>query len=271
MILDCDHDVHRNLVCPDEFHDDDDLPCNCIPDVCLAVEKPADVVLAATSWRTNAEVVAAAFKLGYLDVGWRTIDPTYGLGVWWKAQRPNDLVVHDLDVNKGDGVDFRNLPHDDASFDAAAFDPAYACMGGTETTTLPDFNDRYGRMTAPDTPAGLLAYNLLGLRELARVVRPRNHRRGYRAGFVLVKAMDYVWCGHVVPGTHQMLTGAIDMGFAHVQSLQHVGRIRPQPKRSRKGKTPEAERIPSVQQHAYANYSTLLVLRTPKYSPPTLL
>jgi hypothetical protein len=236
--------------------------------------EPEAPVLAASTWASNAEVIEAAVKLGYLHPNWSTIDPTYGLGVWWKRWRPTNLVTHDLDREKGDGVDFHHLPHDDDSFDAAVFDPAYVPMGGTETSTLPDYNARFGRMTAPKTPVEMLAYNLAGLAEVGRVVRSRNYRRGYRAGFVLVKASDYVWCGNVVPGIHQMLTGALDMGFSYVQSLVHVGRIRPQPTRTRKGPPgPDGEetRLASSQQHAYSNYSTLLVLRTPRYEAPTLL
>lgn len=241
-----------------------------------APEEPSgeDAVLAASTWRTNAEMIEACFKLGYLDMDWSVLDPTYGLGVWWKRVRPEGLVVHDLDTDKGDGVDFRALPESDDTYDAAVFDPTYACMGGTETTTLPDYADRFGRRTAPGNPEELLAYNLGGLAELARVVRPRNWRRGYRGGYVLMKAMDYVWCGNVVPGTYQMLRAAEDLGFTYVQSLVHVGRIRPQPKRTKKGPkgaNGEPTRLPSVQQHAYHNYSTLLVLRTPRFEPATLL
>jgi len=237
--------------------------------------RPDAPVLAASTWRTNAEMMEACVTLGYLDLAWSVMDPTYGLGVWWKRVRPEGLVAHDLDKTKGDGVDFRALPEPDDTYDAAVFDPAYACMGGTETTTLPDYNDRFGRRTAPRTPGELLAYNLDGLVELARVVRPRNWRRGYRGGYVLVKSMDYVWCGHVVPGTYQMMKAAEDLGFEYVQSLQHVGRIRPQPKgrtkKGPKGADGKPTRLPSVQEHAYANYSTLLVLRTPRSEPATLL
>lgn len=231
-------------------------------------------VLAASTWRTNAELVDACFKLGYLQADWSIVDPTHGLGVWWNNTKPEHLVTHDSDIDKGDGVDFAALPEPDDTYDAAVFDPTYACMGGTETTTLPDYADRYGRRTAPGKPADLLAYNLRGLAELARVVRPRNWKRGYKGGYVLVKSMDYVWCGKVVPGTYQMQRAAEEMGFEFIQTLVHVGRIRPQPKRTKKGPLgPDGKptRLPSSQQHAYANYSTLLVLRTPRFEPATLL
>jgi hypothetical protein len=36
-------------------------------------------ILAATSWRSNAELIADCAALGYLRANWLTLDPTYGL------------------------------------------------------------------------------------------------------------------------------------------------------------------------------------------------
>ena len=207
----------------------------------------ADPVMAATAWPTNADLIVDVARLGYLDARDHVLDPTYGRGVWWKKWRPDALTTHDL---KLDGVDFRDLPEADDTFDAAAFDPPYVCVGGRTTTTIPDFHDRFGLTDAPRTPAALQAMNDAGLAELRRVVRPR--------GLVLAKCADYVWSGRLVTGTHASLTAALSLGFELVDRLEHIGRPRPQPARTR------ADGEPVRQHHARRNLSTLLVLRAPR-------
>lgn len=204
-------------------------------------------ILAATAWRSNAELIVACSDLQYLNRDDKVIDPTYGKGTWWKLFRPTGLVAQDL---ANDGVDFRQLPHDDATFDAAAFDPPYVCVGGRTTTTMPEFHARYGLTDAPRTPAALWEMNDAGLKELARVVKPR--------GIVLAKCADYVWSGKLQMGTHHTLTAALALGFECVDRLEHIGRPRPQPPRTRSDG--EAVR----QHHARRNLSTLFVLRAPR-------
>jgi tRNA G10 N-methylase Trm11 len=199
-----------------------------------------DLVLAATRWRSNAELIADCARLGYLREGDRTLDPTFGRGTWWKAWRPAELVAHDLAI---DGVDFRDLPYADATFDAVAFDPPYVCVGGRTTSTMPEFQRRFGLAEAPRTPRLLQDLIDLGLAEMRRVVRPR--------GVVLVKCADYITGGRLWLGTHHTLSRSLELGFDVVDRLEHVGNARPQPKRS-------------SQQHARRNLSTLFVLRAPR-------
>lgn len=200
----------------------------------------ADTVLAATRWRSNAELIADCARLGYLVEQQRTLDPTFGRGNWWKAWRPAELVAHDLAI---DGVDFRELPYPDGTFDAVAFDPPYVCVGGRSTSTLPDFQQRFGLDVAPRTPALLQELINLGLAEMRRVVRPR--------GVVLVKCADYITGGRLWLGTHHTLSRALELGFDVVDRLEHVGNPRPQPARA-------------AQRHARRNLSTLFVLRAPR-------
>lgn len=223
--------------------------------------EPAVPVLAAHSWRTNAELIADVAEL-YLDRSWRILDPTFGRGIWWNAWAPSaelggELVTHDLRI---DGTDFRELPHDDATFDAVAFDPPYVAAGGRATSTLgarrgpvengrgplrrtregSDFHDRYGMTEAPNTPAGVQQLIDDGLAEAARVVRP--------GGVVLVKCQDYVSSGKLWPGTHLTLTRALELDLELVDRLEHLAGKRPQPPGRR-------------QVHARRNLSTLFVLR----------
>jgi len=210
------------------------------------------IVLAATRWNTNAEMVADAASLGFLRREWVTLDPTYGRGTWWRCWRPDHLVVHDLVV---DSVDFCQLPHDDNTFDAVAYDPPYLCKGGRRTSGIPVFDARYGLANTPRTPAGLQELIDAGLAEMHRVVRPA--RRG-EGGIVLAKCMNYVSGGKLWLGVHRTLSAAQNLGFRVVDVWEHVGDPGPQPSERRR-----KDGTLSRQQHARHNSSTLLILQKP--------
>lgn len=208
-------------------------------------EKP---VLAATPWPRNADLVVDVHRLGYLLDEDHVLDPTYGRGVWWQKWRPLRLTTHDIML---DGVDFRDLPYDDNTFDAIAYDPPYVCVGGRNTTTMADFQNRYGIDVAPKTPSLLQALINDGLTEMHRVVKPRKTYR--RGGVVLVKCQDYVANGKVWHGTYHTMTHALSLGFTVIDRLERIQHNpRPQPMSNR------------TQQHARRNLSTLFVLRKAK-------
>ena len=50
-------------------------------------------------------------------------DVTYGKGVFWRNVRMEDYDVHKSDIS--DGVDCRNLPYKEESFDCVVLDPPY--------------------------------------------------------------------------------------------------------------------------------------------------
>lgn len=194
-------------------------------------------VMAATAWRTNADMIADCVRLGYLRVDAVTLDPTYGRGTWWNKWLPEDLTVHDIAL---DGVDFRDLPHDNEAFDAIAFDPPYVCVGGRKTTGMPDFHDRYGLTAAPSSPHELQALINDGLREQHRVLKP--------GGTLLVKCQDYVSSGKLWLGTHWTLSCGMGLSLECIDRLEHLSGPRPQPPGRR-------------QVHARRNLSTLFVFR----------
>jgi hypothetical protein len=238
----------------------------------LAVPTPDDQpVLAATKWRNNAYMIQDLRRLGYLTDDMHVLDCTYGRGKWWTLGEPPSFVKHDLLTV--DGVDFCNLPEPADTFDFTAFDPPYAAQGGKETSTLQDYNNAYGRDTAAGDPNGIQLDIDRGLSETYRVTKPN--------GIVIVKVQDYVWSGKLWPGTHLTLTKAFELGFKLEDRFEHIGNIRPQPPRTRKCGTCDGQgqmpgsilpctvcpgdgRIPSQQQHAAHNHSTLFVLRVPK-------
>lgn len=210
------------------------------------------VVCAATPWRTNAELIRACARLNYLRPTDRILDPTYGRGVWWKAWQPDagQLITNDIDPRTATMFheDFRQMHWPDAQFDAITFDPPYAAHGGRTTSTLPGYNERYGRTMAPATPQGVQALINDGLNEMARLVRP--------GGLVLVKCQAYIWSGKLWEGDAHTRNHAVhDLAMEVVDRLEHVGRARPQPARSRR------DGQPSVQAHARRNLSTMFVFR----------
>jgi len=119
------------------------------------------------------------------------LDVTYGRGAWWNRYTPAPFGFHDLAL---DGVDFRDLPHADRSWDAVCFDPPYVPRLGTKQAVRLDdarYRERYGL----DTPRGhreVVELIFAGLSECARVADR----------WLLVKCCDYVtsrrlYLGHV--------------------------------------------------------------------------
>lgn len=186
---------------------------------------------AASPWRTNAELIVACRDLGYLSDSFRTLDPTYGKGTFWKAWRPSQLTAHDL---KLDGVDFRDLPYQRDSFDAVTFDPPYKLNG----TATPLVDERYGvdhYQSVEDR------HNMIieGIAECARVLA--------LGGWLLIKCQDQVNGGRVRWQTRLFADAAERAGCTLVDMLHRLGH-RAQPAGRR-------------QVHARRNYSTMLVLR----------
>jgi hypothetical protein len=206
-----------------------------------APDSPTPVVRA-NDWPTNGDLIADVARI-HLDVDDLTLDATHGRGVWWQRWRPARLVTNDAHVPGADvAADFRRLPFAAGTFDVVAYDPPYCAQGGRKTSTVPDYNARYGRPSAPMSAAGTQQLVCDGLTEVARVVRPR--------GVLLVKCADYVWSGSYWPGTHHTLCHALDLGLELVDRFEHIGPLGPQPPRAR-------------QLHARRNVSTLFVLRAP--------
>lgn len=77
----------------------------------------------------NAGLVSAIAPL-YLTGS--VLDVTYGLGAWWRRFTPEPFAHHDL---ADDGVDFRQLPYLDGSWDAVCFDPPYIPSRAAHTST----------------------------------------------------------------------------------------------------------------------------------------
>lgn len=199
-------------------------------------------ILAASPWRNNSELIADVARLGYLDG--MVLDPTYGKGNWWTIYRPPRLACCDI---HGDGVmkvDFTDMPFEDNTFDAVAFDPPYVSVGGRSTSTIQGMHAAYGLTNAPTSPGGVQSLIEDGMKECVRVLRP--------GGYLLVKCQDYVSSGKLWEGTFYTQEYAKrHLGLETCERFEHYGPVRPQPPGRR-------------QVHARRNLSTLFVFRKPR-------
>lgn len=214
----------------------------------------ADPILAFTDCNDNAELIEHCFTLGYLAEDRFTLDPTYGLGRFWKIRRPDRLVASDLDPERspyGKSVDFLALPWPDETFEVVVFDPPYK-LNGTSTGEGPsEADDDYGvteYMGWRERHAMIKA----GITESVRVLE--------RGGVLLVKCQDQVCGGRIrfqarefAEHTESIEINDQPVGMFQVDML-HLPGYRHQPKNRR-------------QATAHRNYSTLLVFRKPKRAP----
>lgn len=225
------------------------------------------------AWQSNGDLIAEVARLGYLDG--TVLDATYGRGTFWKVHRPEQLLANDRDAEGLDidtRYDYREFPPDwSRGFAAVVFDPDYKLNG---TPALGEFDARYGiggKVSREQRYAAILT----GAAECFRVADR----------YLLVKCQDQVesgrqwWMGDDVTAT----VGAL--GGRKVEEFLYLGGGRPQPKdRDKtcptcKGKRrvwvddgavgiacaacAETGRVPSVQQHAYARPSKLLIFKRP--------
>lgn len=167
--------------------------------------------------RTNGPLVAAVAAL-WIEPADAVMDVTYGKGNFWTVYRPDNLITHDLAL---DGVDFRELPEADGSVDVVVFDPPYIAQGGRDTSTVPDFLDRYGLVDVPKTAPELMVLIAAGMAEATRVLAPK--------GRLLVKCMDYVNGGRLVLGRHHVVSTALGLELEQVDEFVHYSGVGPQP------------------------------------------
>lgn len=186
------------------------------------LERPVGPILPSVFQGSNSDLMAAIAGL-YLTG--TVLDVTYGDGLWWNRFQPLSLVAHDK--FKLDGVDFCDLPEDDASFDTVCFDPPYVISGSPSTDRLcVEFQDRFGIGThnlgaARNTEAGNRTFHNLirtGLGECVRVSRQ----------WVVVKCMEFAQGSHAKTDFHDIphlvTTWALEAGCVkHDQIVHYTG------------------------------------------------
>jgi hypothetical protein len=222
-------------------------------------------VLEVQRWETNSALIEAAFRMHVFTKPWaqervKVLDPTYGKGIFWRWTSygskvlpgmtiaddiyPCDdpyieLVGHDI---RQDAVDYRSLPYNYNSFDVVVLDPDYVAPGGRATSTIGEFNDRYGLKAQYESPASLQMSINQGIDEAARVVTVQ--------GIVMVKCMNYISSGKLWLGEYETITAGLKQGLVVEDIFVHQGDPGPQPEHAR-------------QMHARSNSSRLIVFRKP--------
>ncbi len=130
---------------------------------------------------TNADLIA---DVAYLHIADEAIvaDVTYGRGVFWQNVDTDRFQLLSTDLQ--DGVDFRDLPYDDASLDVVVLDPPYTY--NPKATIKDSIADGYklndtGGISLRTTDDVLTLYRE-GMREAKRVLRDN--------GYLFVKCQD---------------------------------------------------------------------------------
>lgn len=194
-------------------------------------------VPAVHAWKDNGELIRDVAELGYITENDLVVDATYGRGRFWTQWQPTCMIRHDL--HRGDGVDFRDLPHGDCMIDVVVLDPPYKLNG---TPALGDFDDRYG---VDETMRWQDKMVMIGdgISEAARVLK--------NGGRLLLKCQDQVCSGQVRWQTIGFTNHAVAQGLRLVDRFDMLGGSRPQPMNGR------------TQKHAHGRPSTLLVFEKP--------
>lgn len=205
-------------------------------------------ILAADHFGTNARLIERLHQLGYVTDDDLVLDATYGRGRWWSIYRPENLVTNDLDrkYNTDYHYDVRRLPSRWTDvFNVVAFDPPYVSIGGRHTSTIKDYHNRYGSLSAMRTPMDLhMRLILPGMTNCVRAIRP--------GALILQKCANYVSSGTFQPAAHWAYDAGISMGLKLVAEFVFVSKTsRPQPE----GRGP--------QKHARHNYSLLYIWQKP--------
>ena len=173
-----------------------------------------DVVLSAYVGN-NADVFPSVLRL-HVPEGSKIADVTYGKGVFWRKINVEEYDLHPSDI--ADGIDCRDLPYKDASFDCLVFDPPYMegffrnensikAGAGTHNT----FRDHYSNgHEAPRTGGGkwhaaVVELYVDGGREAHRVLRD--------GGVLIVKCQDEVSANRQNLTHVEIINSYAELGF----------------------------------------------------------
>ena len=128
---------------------------------------------------TNAELFPVIFEM-YVPKGSVVADVTYGKGVFWRNIEEDDYTLHKSDLMHG--VDFCNLPYEDATIDTLILDPPYMHGGSTVKESI---NKCYrNKNTSHESVVRLYTGGIL---EAARVLKKKSR--------IIVKTQDEIESG----------------------------------------------------------------------------
>jgi len=127
----------------------------------------------------NSDLIARVSDM-YLKHGDTVADVTFGRGVFWKK---TDLSkINFLPTDLQEGIDFSNLPYDDASIDTLILDPPYMHGGKTVKKSI---NKCY--LNKNTSHESVVRSYALGILEASRVLK--------KHGAIWVKTQDEIESG----------------------------------------------------------------------------
>lgn len=189
-------------------------------------------VLAFGEYRDNAEVIEAAFELGY--IGSSVLDLSFGHGKFWTRHKPKGLVKNDLHPSKGDfHFDVRGCPPAEwnAAFDTVVWDGPYRLNGKPDRG---GFDEKFG------TDEPMCLQKRLNRVQHGVVFASQCVKRG---GTVLVKCQDQVAGGRKQQQRRRVQDVGELFGLRWIDELHLKCAVRQQ----------------RTQKHARSNFSTLIV------------
>ena len=163
----------------------------------------------------NADVFPQILRL-HVAEGSKIADVTYGKGVFWRKVRTEDYDLHPSDI--ADGVDCRDLPYEDESFDCVVFDPPYMegfFRDGNSTKagagTHQTFREHYSNgHEAPENRGGKWHAAVVDLYEQGGAEAHRVLREG---GVLIVKCQDEVSANRQNLTHVEIINAYAQMGF----------------------------------------------------------
>ncbi len=190
---------------------------------------------------TNDELFPNVLKL-YVAPGSKVADVTYGKGVFWRRV---DTSEYDFSPDLKTGVDCRNLPYEDSSFDCVVFDPPYMhTPGGTAHSSHQNFEQYYQNNAITSNKKyheAVLDLYFQAAREAFRILKD--------SGIYIVKCQDEV-CANKQRLTHvEIINELSEYGFLVEDIFVLVRNNRPGVSRIKQ------------QRHARKNHSYFLVFR----------
>jgi hypothetical protein len=191
----------------------------------------------------NTEVFALILDL-YVPSGSKIADVTYGQGAFWKNVDRNKYEVYPSDIKTG--IDCRNLPYENETYDCIVLDPPYMhTPGGTAHVNHQNFENYYKNNSINNNEKkyheAVLDLYFKAAREACRVLKKK--------GIFIIKCQDEV-CANKQRLTHvELINEFAKYGYTCEDLFVIVRNNKPGVSRILK------------QRHARKNHSYFLVFR----------